>query len=69
MPTEYTKPKHEHMDALVNLYPKLSPGGFVIIDDYNTVQACNDAVDEFRKRNGIDAELFLIPGAGAFWGK
>jgi hypothetical protein len=55
------------MDALVNLYPKLSPGGFVIIDDYNAVQSCNDAVDDFRKGAGIGAELSLIPAAGAFW--
>jgi len=57
------------MDALVSLYPKLSPGGYVIIDDYNAVQACNDAVDEFRRKQGIAADLFLIPGAGAFWRK
>ena len=37
------------MDALVNLYPKLSPGGFVIIDDYNAVQSCNAAVADFRR--------------------
>ena len=55
------------MDALVNLYPKLSPGGFVIIDDYNAIKSCNDAVDDFRKAGGISAELSLIPGCGAFW--
>lgn len=57
------------MDALVNLYPKLSPGGFVIIDDYNAIQCCNDAVDDFRKSNGIAAEIIPIRGAGAFWRK
>ena len=57
------------MDALVNLYPKLSPGGFAIIDDYNAVKACNDAVNDFRKDRGITAELVLIPGCGAFWRK
>jgi hypothetical protein len=35
------------MDALVALWPKLSPGGFVIIDDFNALQCCNDAVDDF----------------------
>ena len=55
------------MDALVSLYPKLSPGGFVIVDDYNAVTACNAAVDDFRKAHGITAELSLIPAAGAFW--
>ena len=57
------------MDGLVNLYPKLSPGGFVIIDDYNAVTACNEAVHDFRKDAGITAPLSLIPGAGAYWTK
>ena len=61
------------MDALVNLYPKLSPGGYVIIDDYNDIQSCNDAVDDFRKEWGITAKLSLIPSlipsSGAFWRK
>jgi O-methyltransferase len=57
------------MDALVWLYPKLSPGGFVIVDDYNAVATCNEAVQDFRKERGITAELLLIPGAGAFWRK
>ena len=57
------------MDGLVNLYPKLSPGGFVIIDDYNAVDSCNDAVQDFRKDAGITSELLLISGSGAFWMK
>jgi len=57
------------MDGLVNLYPKLSPGGFAIVDDYNVVQACNEAVDDYRKDHGITAELQMIPGAGTFWMK
>lgn len=57
------------MDALVSLYPKLSPGGFVIIDDYNSVQACNAAVEDFRKERGITTALSLIAGCGAFWRK
>ena len=55
------------MDALVNLYPKLSVGGFVIIDDYNAVQSCNDAVEDFRKARRITAEIQLLPVWGAFW--
>jgi len=57
------------MDALDNLYGKLSPGGFVIVDDYNAVKCCNEAVEDFRGKHGISAELALIPGAGAFWRK
>jgi len=57
------------MDALVNLYPRLSSGGFVIVDDYNAVQSCNDAVDDFRTEREITTRLFMIPGSGAFWRK
>jgi len=57
------------MDALGNLYAKLSPGGFVIVDDYNAVKSCNDAVEDFRKERQITTELSMIPGAGAFWRK
>jgi O-methyltransferase len=56
------------MDALT-LYPKLSPGGFVIVDDYNTVKACNDAIEDFRKERGISDALQLIEGGGGFWRK
>jgi hypothetical protein len=57
------------MDALVPLYPKLSSGGFAIIDDYNLVQSCNEAVDDFRRERGIQEPISLIEGGGAFWRK
>jgi O-methyltransferase len=57
------------MDGLLNLYHKLSPGGFVIVDDYGTIESCNEAVADFRKDHRITAELSLIPGSGAFWKK
>jgi O-methyltransferase len=57
------------MDALVALYPKLSSGGFAIIDDYNIVTVCNEAVDDFRKERGIAEPIVKIEGGGAFWRK
>ena len=57
------------MDALVNLYDRVSPGGFVIVDDYGTIPGCNQAVDEFRAGRGISEELTFILGTGAFWKK
>jgi demethyldecarbamoylnovobiocin O-methyltransferase/8-demethyl-8-(2,3-dimethoxy-alpha-L-rhamnosyl)tetracenomycin-C 4'-O-methyltransferase len=57
------------MDALTNLYPKLSPGGFVILDDYNVVAGCNEATDQYRQTMGITEPLALIQGCGAFWRK
>ncbi|WP_089157690.1 TylF/MycF family methyltransferase [Micromonospora sp. NBS 11-29] len=54
------------MDALVNLYPKVVPGGFVIIDDY-VLDGCRRAVTDFRQANGIDDEIQAIDGSGVFW--
>ncbi|MFF7246181.1 macrocin O-methyltransferase [Embleya scabrispora] len=54
------------MDALEHLYPKLSPGGFVIIDDY-VVPACRKAVDDFRERNGIEDAVRTIDEHSVFW--
>ena len=42
-------------DALDHLYPKLSVGGYVIIDDY-LVPGCRAAVDEFRREHGIEGD-------------
>ena len=38
------------MDALVNLYPKLSPGGFAIIDDWGDFAACEAASLPMKSR-------------------
>jgi len=57
------------MDGLVNLYDKLAPRGFVIIDDFNSIQCCNDAVEDFRAERTITSTMSLIAGAGAFWRK
>jgi len=55
------------MDVLKHLYPKLSPGGYVIIDDYGAVAGCRMAVDDFRAEHGITQHLRPIDGAGVFW--
>jgi len=55
------------MDGLSNLYPKLSPGGFVIIDDYGCIDSCRQAVHEYRERNGIGEEIHRIDWTGAYW--
>jgi O-methyltransferase len=55
------------MDALTNLYEKVSPGGFVIIDDYNSWSGCQTAVNEFRAQRSISAKLEQIDAQAAFW--
>jgi len=57
------------MDALVHLYPRLSPGGYVIIDDYGAFKACAKSVHDYRKRQGITEEIYRIDWTGVFWQK
>lgn len=54
------------MDALNALYHRLSPGGFVIVDDY-CIPNCAAAIADFRKTHGIADEIVDIDGTGAFW--
>ncbi len=56
-------------DALSALYPRLSAGGFVIVDDYHCIPGCRQAVDEYRQREGIATPLDAIDWTGVFWQK
>ncbi|MBN1597129.1 MAG: TylF/MycF family methyltransferase [Bacteroidales bacterium] len=57
------------MDGLVNLYKKLSVGGFIIIDDYGAVEGCRKAVQDFRNEHGITEEIKEIDWTAVFWQK
>lgn len=54
------------MDAFTALYRKVSPGGFVIVDDY-VLPACAQAVNDFRAVQGIDAPMQPVDGAAVWW--
>ncbi len=54
------------MDALVNLYPRLSVGGFLIVDDYG-FEPCRQAVADYRDANGIAEPVESIDWLGAYW--
>lgn len=56
--------------CLDELYNKLSPGGFVIIDDYGVeFFNCREAVDEFRSENGINEPVQMLSNYIACWRK
>jgi O-methyltransferase len=59
------------IDALTALYPKLSPGGYAIIDDYGNkmTAGCRAAVTDFRGANGISDEIHAVDWTGAYWRK
>ena len=57
------------LDALNALYPKLSPNGFVIVDDYGSIAECRRAVTDYRERHGITEEILPVDWTGAYWRK
>lgn len=57
------------IQALSSLYPRLSPSGFCVIDDYHAITACRQAVTDYREKFGISAEITEIDGSGIFWRK
>jgi O-methyltransferase len=58
------------MDALHPLYPKVSSGGFVIVDDYGIPQdACRRAVHDYRAQHNIREPIIDIDGWAVYWRK
>jgi len=56
------------IDALTALYPRLSAGGYCIIDDYH-LEGCRKAVEDYRRDHHIIEPLEAIDWAGRFWRK
>jgi O-methyltransferase len=57
------------MDALTLLHAKVSPGGYVIVDDYGALASAAQAVTDFRAKEGITAEIHKIDWTGIYWQK
>jgi hypothetical protein len=55
------------MDVLENLYFKVSPGGYVIVDDYGVYESCRKAINDFRAKYGIEDEIHEIDWSGVYW--
>jgi len=57
------------MDSLTNLYPKLSVGGYIIIDDFGPLEGCRKAVEDYREEMGIRDKIIPIDKDGVYWQK
>ena len=57
------------MEALTALYDKVSPGGYVIVDDYHVIATSKKAVSDFCLSQHITPELKEIDGVGVYWQK
>jgi len=55
--------------CLEHLYPKVSSGGVVILDDYNGWEGSRKATDEYRERNNITAPLVQMDPVCSYWFK
>ena len=56
----YSSTRHE----LVHLFPRLSPGGVLIIDDYGDWEGARRAVDEYFEQSGLPIFLHRIDHTG-----
>lgn len=55
------------MTALQCLYPKLSIGGYVIVDDFGAIPACRSAVADYRAEHRITDPIEEIDWTGTYW--
>jgi O-methyltransferase len=53
--------------CLEHLYPLLSPGGIIIMDDYFAWEGCRKATDEYRALNDINYPIERIDRDAMFW--
>jgi hypothetical protein len=54
---------------LVHLYDRVSPGGWVIVDDYQLMPQCEQAVRDFFADRGIDPLRHAIDHVGVYFRK
>lgn len=47
-------------DALVALYPLVSPGGAIYVDDYGSYGGCKLATDQYRERHAITTPMVKV---------
>ena len=55
--------------AISSLYPKVSVGGFVIVDDYGALPNCRLAIEDYRAQQGITEQIHEVDWTGVYWRK
>ncbi len=53
--------------TLASLYPGLSAGGYVVVDDYGALPECQRAVEDFRRLHGISEPLEQVDWTSVRW--
>lgn len=57
------------LDTLSALYGKVTPGGYIIVDDYGALPGCRFAIEAFRLAKGIQAPLETVDWTCVAWRK
>jgi len=57
------------MDAISNLYDAVSPGGFIIVDDYGGIKACKKAIHDFLDSRGLSVAMTEVDSSCVWWRK
>lgn len=55
------------IDAISALYPKLSVGGYCLVDDYLWHKPCARAIEDYRTAHGITEPIQKVDWTGVFW--
>jgi O-methyltransferase len=55
------------IDPLRALYHRVSPGGYVIVDDYHLFHSCRKAVTDYLGEHQIEVEIKSIDGDAVYW--
>lgn len=58
-----------HKLTLQKFYPAVSPGGFVVLNDYGIYKGARAATDEYFEVNGLDIEPVAIDPTASFFQK
>lgn len=45
----------------------MSPGGYIVVDDFGAVEGCRRAIADYRMEKCIDSPIQDIDGIGAYW--
>jgi O-methyltransferase len=56
-------------ETLTHLYPRVSSGGFIIIDDWGDVSACQQAVNDYCQQHHLQPDIKQVNAACVYWRK
>lgn len=55
--------------SLDALYDKVTPGGYIIVDDYGFIESCKKAVHDFLDTRNLKPEIISVDWTGVYWCK